>query len=168
VERIVHRAADLDVHKDVIAAEVHLPGDVVEQGRFATTTPGLLVLRTGWSVTGSPELGMESTGVYWKAPYYMLEDAMQVWLLNARHMRNIPGRKTDVAGALLPVGPLTVVAPAARSPRGLYGLRPARRDRPAGHDSSDRFLRTPSSVWEGSPRREILDRPRRSSRKTTN
>src|SRR2546429_8436397 len=42
---------------------------------------------------------MESTGVYWKPVYYMLEDAMQVWLLNARHMRNIPGRKTDTADA---------------------------------------------------------------------
>lgn len=80
---------------------------------------------------------------------------------------------------LLPVGPLTVVAPAAWSPRGLYGLRSARRDRPAGHGSSDRFLRTPSSVWEGarpstratelrrSPRRETLDRPGRSPRKAT-
>jgi transposase len=43
---------------------------------------------------------MESTGVYWTPPYYILEDAMQVWLLNARHMRKIPGRKTDVADAI--------------------------------------------------------------------
>ena len=50
----------------------------------------------GWGVT---RVGIESTGVYWKAPYYVLEDGMQVWLLNARHMRNIPGRKTDVADA---------------------------------------------------------------------
>ncbi len=99
VERIVERAAGLDVHKDVIVAEAHLPGGVVEQGRFATTTPGLLVLRD-WLVTlGVSRVGIESTGVYWKSPYYLLEDVMQVWLLNARHMRNIPGRKTDVADA---------------------------------------------------------------------
>lgn len=99
MERIVARAAGLDVHKDVIVAEAHLPGDVVEQGRFTTTTPGLLVLRDWLVAHGVTRVGMESTGVYWKAPYYLLEDAMQVWLLNARHMRNIPGRKTDVADA---------------------------------------------------------------------
>jgi transposase len=99
MERIVARVAGLDVHKDVIAAEVHLPGDVVEQGTFATTTPGLLVLRDWLVGHGVTRVGMESTGVYWKPPYYMLEDAMQVWLLNARHMRNLPGRKTDVADA---------------------------------------------------------------------
>nr|WP_211768758.1 IS110 family transposase [Kutzneria sp. CA-103260] len=99
MERIVDRAGGLDVHKDVIVAEAHLPGGAVEQGRFATTTPGLLVLRD-WLVThGVTRVGMESTGVYWKPPYYLLEDVMQVWLLNARHMRNIPGRKTDVADA---------------------------------------------------------------------
>jgi transposase len=99
VERIVQRAAGLDVHKDVIVAEVRLPGGVVEQGQFATTTPGLLVLRDWLVALGVTRVGMESTGVYWKPPYYMLEDAMQVWLLNARHMRNLPGRKTDVADA---------------------------------------------------------------------
>lgn len=99
VERIVDRAAGLDVHKDVIVAEAHLPGGVVEQGRFATTTPGLLVLRDWLVGHGVTRVGIESTGVYWKPPYYLLEDAMEVWLLNARHMRNIPGRKTDVADA---------------------------------------------------------------------
>lgn len=99
VERIVERAAGLDVHKDVIVAEVHLPGGVVEQGRFATTTPGLLVLRDWLAAHGVTRVGMESTGVYWKPPYYLLEGGVEVWLLNARHMRNIPGRKTDVADA---------------------------------------------------------------------
>jgi transposase len=99
VERIVQRAAGLDVHKDVIVAEAHLPDGVVEQGQFTTTTPGLLVLRDWLVALGVTRIGMESTGVYWKPPYYMLEDAMEVWLLNARHMRNIPGRKTDVADA---------------------------------------------------------------------
>jgi transposase len=99
VERIVDRAGGLDVHKDVIVAEAHLPGGVVERGRFATTTPGLLVLRDWLVAHGVSRVGIESTGVYWKPPYYLLEDAMEVWLLNARHMRNIPGRKTDVADA---------------------------------------------------------------------
>jgi transposase len=99
MERIVERAAGLDVHKDVIVAEVRLPGGRADQGQFLTTTPGLVVLRDWLIARGVTRVGMESTGVYWKAPYYMLEDAMEVWLLNARHMRNIPGRKTDVADA---------------------------------------------------------------------
>jgi transposase len=99
MERIVERAAGLDVHKDVIVAEVHLPGGDIEQGRFGTTTPQLLVLRD-WLISLRVDLvGIESTGVYRKPVYYLLEDAMRVWLLNARHMRNIPGRKTDVADA---------------------------------------------------------------------
>jgi transposase len=99
LERIVDRAAGLDVHKDLIVAEVHLPGGGVEQGRFATTTPGLVVLRDWLVGHGVTRVGVESTGVYWKPPYYLLEDVMEVWLLNARHMRNIPGRKTDTADA---------------------------------------------------------------------
>lgn len=99
MERIVERPAGLDVHKDVVVAEVHLPGGVIEQGSFGTTTPGLLVLRDWLIAHGVTRVGIESTGVYWKCVYYMIEDAMEVWLLNARHMRNIPGRKTDVADA---------------------------------------------------------------------
>ena len=42
---------------------------------------------------------MEATGVYWKPIYYMLEDDFELWLLNARHLKNVPGRKTDVKDA---------------------------------------------------------------------
>lgn len=42
---------------------------------------------------------MESTGVYWKPVYYLLEDEFETWLLNAQHLRNVPGRKTDVKDA---------------------------------------------------------------------
>ena len=64
---------------------------------FGTTTNDLLALRDwlkSWEVT---LVGMEATGVYWKPVYYVLEDEVECWLLNARHMRNVPGRKTDVA-----------------------------------------------------------------------
>ena len=44
-------------------------------------------------------VGMEATGVYWKPIYYMLEDDFECWLLNARHLKNVPGRKTDVKDA---------------------------------------------------------------------
>lgn len=64
---------------------------------FGTTTAELLALRDwlqSWQVT---LVAMEATGVYWKPVYYVLEDEFECWLLNARHMRNVPGRKTDVA-----------------------------------------------------------------------
>ncbi len=101
MDQVVDRCAGLDVHKDTVVATVRVPG---EQGRrheelhtFGTTTNDLLALRDwlkSWEVT---LVGMEATGVYWKPVYYVLEDEVECWLLNARHMRNVPGRKTDVA-----------------------------------------------------------------------
>jgi transposase len=53
-----------------------------------------------WLAAFEVELvGMEATGVYWKPLYYMLEDDFECWLLNARHMKNVPGRKTDLKDA---------------------------------------------------------------------
>jgi transposase len=60
---------------------------------------GLLALRDWLAAAGVTVVGMESTGAYWKAVYYLLEDTVACWLLNARHLRNVPGRKTDVADA---------------------------------------------------------------------
>jgi transposase len=60
--------------------------------KFSTTTQGLLQLRD-WLAAFEVELvGMEATGVYWKPVYYMLEDDdFECWLLNAGHMKNVPG-----------------------------------------------------------------------------
>lgn len=103
METLVERCAGLDVHKATVVACVRRPGPKgqreVEIREFGTTTPQLLELRD-WLVEERVErVGMEATGVYWKPVYYILEDAMECWLLNARHMRNVPGRKTDVADA---------------------------------------------------------------------
>jgi transposase len=102
METLVERCAGLDVHKDTVVACVRITeGTSVEthSATFGTTTADLLGLRDwllGWSVT---LVGMESTGVYWKPVYYLLEDVVGCWLLNARHLRNVPGRKTDLADA---------------------------------------------------------------------
>jgi len=56
----------------------------------------LLALRDWLAAHGVTRVAMESTGVYWKAVYYLLEDAFTVLLVNAQHMKNVPGRKTDV------------------------------------------------------------------------
>jgi hypothetical protein len=160
VERIVARAGGLDVHKDVIVAEVHLPGGVVEAGRFATTTRGLLVLRDWLAGLGVTRVGIESTGVYWKAPYYMLEDAMEVWLLNARHLRNIPGRKTDVSDAswicqLIEFG---LVRPSFVPPKPIRELRNLTRYRKAQIEERTRETQRLDKILQDAPLTELPGR----------
>jgi transposase len=103
MDRLIERVAGLDVHKASVTACVRVPGG--DSGRrseirtFRTTTAGLVLLRDWLASFGVTVVGMESTGVFWKCVYYLLEDEFECWLLNARHLRNVPGRKTDVADA---------------------------------------------------------------------
>jgi transposase len=62
-------------------------------------TDGLLALRDWLCAQQVRVVGMESTGAYWKPVYYLLEDDLQCWLLNAHQRRNVPGRKTDLSDA---------------------------------------------------------------------
>ncbi|MCL6499767.1 MAG: IS110 family transposase [Firmicutes bacterium] len=100
---LIERCAGLDVHKDTVMACVRFPGEDGKRGQeiheFGTTTAELLALRDWLSAHGATVVGMESTGVYWKPVYYVLEDAFTCHLLNARHLKNVPGRKTDVKDA---------------------------------------------------------------------
>jgi transposase len=101
---VVHdRVAGLDVHRDTVTACVRGQGPkggvVYEKERFSTTTTGLGQLG-GWLAARNVQLvAMESTGVYWKPPYYALEERFVVWLCNARHVKKVPGRKTDLSDA---------------------------------------------------------------------
>jgi transposase len=103
VKRLFERCAGLDIHKESIVACVRVPGtdgQRCQQTRsFGTTTQELLVLLDWLRSYGVTLVGMESTGVYWRPIYYLLEDHMECWLLNAQHLRNVPGRKTDVKDA---------------------------------------------------------------------
>ncbi len=100
MDRLVERCAGLDVHKDSVAATVRVPGGgrerLQETRTFSATTRGLLTLADWLASYGVTLVGMESTGVYWKPVFYVLEERFECWLLNARHLRNVPGRKTDV------------------------------------------------------------------------
>jgi transposase len=101
MDTVVQRCAGLDIGKRDLKACIRIPGKgsrrVREIRTFATTTPGLLELRDWLTSHEITVVGMEATSDYWKCVYYLLEDTFEVQLLNARHMRNVPGRKTDVA-----------------------------------------------------------------------
>ena len=101
---VVERCAFLDVHRDTVMACARTPdgqgGRCEEMQQFRTTTSQLLLLSDWLVERGVTLVGMEATGVYWKPVHWILEDAIEaVWVINARHMRNVPGRKTDVADA---------------------------------------------------------------------
>ncbi len=97
------RRAGLDVHKDSVVAAVRLveAGTVrTEVRRFDTTTPGLLALGDWLAECGCTHAVMEATGVYWKPVWHVLSDGdLALVLANAAHVKNLPGRKTDVADA---------------------------------------------------------------------
>jgi transposase len=104
VERLIDRCAGLDVHKASVTATVRVPdgqgGRRTETRTFRATTAGLVLLGDWLASLGVTVVGMESTGVYWKPVYYLLEDDFECWLLNAQHLKNVPGRKTDVADSV--------------------------------------------------------------------
>ena len=100
---IVERPAALDVHKAQVTACVRLPGEGRERRsevrEFSTMVGGLLVLRDWLKAHGVTQVAMEATSVYWKPVWAVLEDDFECILVNARHVKNLPGRKTDVKDA---------------------------------------------------------------------
>ena len=100
MERLIERCAGLDVHRDTVAACVRVPGlngkRHQEIRTFGATAADLVALRDWLEAHGVTEVAMESTGVYWKPVFYALEDAFTCLLVNAAHIKRVPGRKTDV------------------------------------------------------------------------
>jgi transposase len=103
MEAIIERSCGLDVHKDTVVACV-LIGPPEGRARkeirtFGTTTTHLEQLRDWHVEFGCTHVGMESTGIYWVPVYAVLEGHFEVIVGNAAHIKNAPGRKTDVKDA---------------------------------------------------------------------
>ena len=96
------RCAGLDVHKDTIVACVRCISPPMHQEvrSFGATTAELLKLADWLAEHDCTHVAMEATGVYWKPVWHVLEDEFELVLANAAHIRNVPGRKTDVNDAM--------------------------------------------------------------------
>jgi transposase len=95
-EIIIDKGCGLDVHKETVVACVMGSGIKKEIRTFSTKTNDLLRLKVWLSGIGITHIAMESTGPYWKPVFNVLEDGFTLILANARHIKNVPGRKTDV------------------------------------------------------------------------
>lgn len=103
MEVLYPRCAGLDVHKKTVVAcrlQTHPNGRKEQEIRtFTTMTCDLLALLDWLLAGGCTHVVLESTGEYWKPVYNLLEGHLVVWLVNARHVKGVPGRKTDVKDA---------------------------------------------------------------------
>lgn len=102
--QVIHeRCCGLDVHKTKVVACLITPGKggkpQKEIRTFGTTTSELNLLSDWLSTAGCTHVAMESTGVYWKPVYYILEGNFELLVVNARDVKQVPGRKTDVSDA---------------------------------------------------------------------
>lgn len=94
--QVVNVGCGIDVHKDNIVATIRKSEDDNETKEFSSYTSSLTELREWCKSEGVTHIAMESTGVYWKPVYNILEEGgFEIILVNARHVRNVPGHKTD-------------------------------------------------------------------------
>ena len=102
MEVLYPRCAGLDVHKDTVVACVRCVSEPAyrEVRTFGTTTTALFELSAWIESHGCTHVAMEATGVYWKPVWHLLEGQFELVLANAQHIRNVPGRKTDVNDAM--------------------------------------------------------------------
>jgi transposase len=100
---LLERCAGLDIHKKTVVAcriiQLENGDGNTETRTFGTTTRDLLHLADWLQTAGVTQVAMESTGVYWKPVFNILESQCQVLLVNAKHIKQVPGRKTDVKDA---------------------------------------------------------------------
>lgn len=154
---LVERCAGLDVHRDTVVATVRVPSTRRGQRHHETRTFGTTIRQlealSDWLATFSITLvGMEATGVYWKPVFAVLEQRFGCWLLNAQHLHNVPGRKTDVADSawicqLLEHG---LVRPSFVPPQEVRDLRELTRLRKAQVEERTRTIQRLEKVLQDS------------------
>lgn len=97
MRRMLDRCAALDVHKKAVTVSARVSGTDGSReelmAEFATMAADLLALRDWLKQLGVTHVAMEATGVYWKPVYYALEDDFELLLVNAQHVKNVPGRR---------------------------------------------------------------------------
>lgn len=113
IVNVVHPVCcGMDVHKEKISACLLKPGEgeqqEVEIREFGTFTDELIRLKEWLLENGCPIVVMESTGIYWRPVHNILEESVTVMLVNAGHVKNLPGRKTDIADSVWLAGLLRV------------------------------------------------------------
>ncbi len=94
-EQIVERGCGIDVHKSVIVATIRGTGIKEETRTFSGFTFSIEEMRDWLKINDITHVAMESTGVYWKPIFNILEADFEIILVNARHIKNVPGHKTD-------------------------------------------------------------------------
>src|SRR5688500_10767777 len=94
-DQVVACGCGIDVHKDTIVATIRGSNIKVETRTFKTFTSSLREFSNWLKAYGITHIAMESTGVYWKPVYNILEPDFEIILVNARHIKNVPGHKTD-------------------------------------------------------------------------
>jgi len=102
MDLLCRRCAGLDVHQQCVVACARIQDCApasYETRTFETTTKGLLELSEWLSAHGCTHVAMEATGVYWKPVWHVLEGSFELILANAQHIKNVPGRKSDVSDA---------------------------------------------------------------------
>jgi len=103
VQVLYVRCAGLDVHKDQVTAcrRLATDGKVTQEVRtFSMTTSGLVALGEWLTEVACTHVAMEATGVYWKPVWHVLEGSFELVLANAQHVRDVPGRKSDVSDSM--------------------------------------------------------------------
>lgn len=94
-DQVIEKGCGIDIHKSVLVSTVQGKGIKTETRSFDAFTESIEQLRDWLKSLGITHVAMESTGVYWKPVYNILENDFEIILVNARHLKNIPGDKTD-------------------------------------------------------------------------
>ena len=94
-DQVIERGCGIDVHKKVIVATIRGTGIKEMTKTYGSFTESIEQMRDWLKSEGITHIAMESTGVYWKPLYNILEADFEIILVNARHIKNVPGRKTD-------------------------------------------------------------------------